>query len=118
MRRDTQWLREWLERAWAADTSADPDGWSLANPAWGQCAVTALTVQDMYGGTLMRGLVNGVSHYWNVTPDGQEIDLTRDQFGGEFEPVSAQERTRSYVLSFPETSKRYHRLAARMSERG
>lgn len=118
MRRDTRWLREWFERAWAAETSVDPSGWSPTNPSWGQCAVTALNVQDIYGGKLMRAVVNGDSHYWNVTPDGQEIDLTKDQFGGEFEPIDVQERARFYVLSFPETAKRYHLLAARMNERG
>ena len=46
----------------------------------GQCAVTALVVQDFLGGELIRAFVCGESHYWNRLPDGSELDLTADQF--------------------------------------
>ena len=51
----------------------------------GQCGTTALVIQDLLGGDLMvadveyQGRVEGV-HYWNLTPGGIELDLTRDQF--------------------------------------
>ncbi|GAB3230852.1 hypothetical protein GCM10027586_14590 [Kineococcus gypseus] len=51
----------------------------------GQCGTTALVLQGLLGGDLMvadvehEGQVVGV-HYWNVTPGGVEMDLTRDQF--------------------------------------
>ena len=54
-------------------------------PSRGQCGTTALVVQKLLGGDLMvadveyEGRVEGV-HYWNVTPGGVELDLTRDQF--------------------------------------
>jgi hypothetical protein len=54
-------------------------------PSRGQCGTTALVIQDLLGGDLMvadvdyEGRVEGV-HYWNVTPGGVELDLTRDQF--------------------------------------
>src|SRR5436309_819387 len=70
-----------VRQAWDATTSSDPDRWSAENPAWGQCAVTALLVQDFFGGELVRADVQGISHYWTRTPDGREVDLTRDQFG-------------------------------------
>jgi hypothetical protein len=44
-----------------------------------------LVIQDLLGGDLMvadveyDGRVEGL-HYWNVTPGGVELDLTRDQF--------------------------------------
>ena len=60
-------------------TSADPEGWSPHNRPWGQCAVTALVVQDRFGGELLRARVDGVSHYWNRLPDGSELDLTRER---------------------------------------
>jgi hypothetical protein len=56
-------LERALEVAWERTTSADPDRWSPQNPAWGQCAVTALIVQDHYGGELRRGIVDDISHY-------------------------------------------------------
>jgi len=61
-------LAETLERAWSRETSADPEQWTPDNPAWGQCAVTALVVQDGFGGELVRATVDDASHYWNRLP--------------------------------------------------
>jgi hypothetical protein len=55
-----------IRSSWGADT-CPPDVhnpvWDPANPARGQCGVTALVVNDLLG--------------------GDEVDLTRDQFGPE-----------------------------------
>lgn len=101
-----------VSHAWTADTSIDSQ-WSPACPARGQCAVTALVVQDYLGGELMRAEVEGVSHYWNLI-DGVEVDLTRDQFA-RFAPEDMVMRPRRYVLSFPETMHRYKKLSARVA---
>lgn len=110
----TSSLRQALRAAWASDTTADPDRWNSSNPAWGQCAVTALVVQDILGGQLLRCQGPSGSHYWNRLPDGTELDLTRDQFRGRLTPRSAEERDRSYVMSFPQTRRRYETLRARV----
>jgi hypothetical protein len=77
-----------IRAAWALDTCdpVDADDWSVANPSRGQCGSTALTIHDLLGGELLiaevlrsDGSRQGV-HYWNLLPDGTEIDLTRDQF--------------------------------------
>src|SRR5262249_11613610 len=91
------------------DTAADPDHWSADNPSHGQCAVTALIVQDYFGGALLRAPVNGTAHYWNRLASGDEIDLTRQQFATATVPSGVQ-RTREYVLSFPDTARRYEQL--------
>lgn len=101
-----------LTRAWTAETSSDPSGWTSKNPAHGQCAVSALVVQDAFGGDLLRAIVRGVSHYWNRLPCGHECDLTRRQFDLGVEIPSGDARPRSYVLSFPDTAKRYEILRA------
>lgn len=107
-------LAEHLTRCWCRETSATPAKWSNENPSAGQCAVTALVIQDLCGGRLMRGLVNGESHYWNRV-DGIEIDFTVDQFGpGAITREAVATRDRDYVLSFPETAKRYEYLKARL----
>ena len=103
-----------LRAAWSADTSADADGWSPENPAYGQCAVTALVVQDHLGGDLRRGVVDGVSHYWNRLPDGSEVDLTIEQFPPGSTATDAVDRTRDYVLGHPATVARYAALRARV----
>lgn len=98
--------------AWGADTSAD-GAWRPETPELGQCAVTALLVQDAYGGVLKRALVNGVSHYWNEV-DGQIVDLTRAQFEKPLFIEDELERERDYVLSFPITAERYTLLKDRV----
>lgn len=99
-----------LNEAWSKQTSSDSANWSEANPAWGQCAVTALIVQDVLGGDLLRALVNGTSHYWNRLPNGQELDLTIQQFINVVSKTEPVVRDRAYVLSFPDTALRYHLL--------
>jgi hypothetical protein len=77
-----------IRAAWTLDTCdpVDADDWSAANPSRGQCGPTALTIHDLLGGELLiaevlrtDGSRQGV-HYWNLLPDGTEIDLTREQF--------------------------------------
>lgn len=105
-------MRTLFELVWSADTSA-ADDWSPDNPAKGQCAVTALVLQDRLGGVLLRAVNEGVSHYWNRLPDGFEVDMTRDQFTT-WEPGEIVERDRDYVLSFPDTAARYALLCERL----
>lgn len=99
-----------LTCAWSRQTSADPERWAPDNPAWGQCAVTALVVQDEVGGELLRTTVDGLSHYWNRLPDGSEVDLTREQFPKGAKHSQVVTKDREYVLSFPDTARRYQLL--------
>jgi len=106
-----------IQRSWSHDTSNEPDRWSSTEPARGQCAVTALVVQDILGGELRRaGDGAGVSHYWNEV-DGRSIDLTVSQFPllpawlAQSEPVE-----RDYVLAWPDTWRRYTILHRRIAD--
>ena len=108
--KDSEELASRLARSWRKDTSYDPKGWSVRNRAWGQCAVTALIVQDLLGGKLLRGKVNGYEHYWNLLPNDRELDLTLRQFGVVVEASPPVEVSRDFVLSFPDTVLRYRRL--------
>jgi hypothetical protein len=78
-----------VRASWAADTCSEDDAarapWTAANPAWGQCDITALVLHDLLGGTLMVGEVHLAGeqhgyHWWNRLDSGLEIDLTREQF--------------------------------------
>ncbi|MFI1969096.1 hypothetical protein BLA24_26280 [Streptomyces cinnamoneus] len=78
-----------LRGAWAADTCSPDDAarepWGSGNPAWGHCDVTALVVNDIFGGDLLVGEVylDGEQHgfhWWNRLPSGVDVDLTREQF--------------------------------------
>ena len=75
-----------VSAAWCRETAspANQEAWSDSNRALGQCAVTALVVQDLMGGTIMRTEVPGFgSHYSNLLPNGEDVyplDLTKGQF--------------------------------------
>ncbi|MFF1835600.1 hypothetical protein ACFVXE_15535 [Streptomyces sp. NPDC058231] len=79
-----------VRAGWGADTAtpAHRPHWTPDNPARDQCGVTAMVLNDLLGGELIRGevTVDGVRtdyHWWNRLGMGVEIDLTREQFGPE-----------------------------------
>lgn len=114
-------LRPVFASAWTAATAAGTT-WTTQRPATGQCAVTALIVQQLLGGDLVRVLNpdrtgQPISHYFNVLPDGTELDLTRDQFDI-WNPTDRQVRSRRSVLDHPETLQRYARLTGRLRAAG
>lgn len=98
-----------IRDSWSKETTAY-SGWSSELPEAGQCAVTALLVQDIFGGVLMRAVVNGESHYWNKLDDGTEIDLTRAQFQEPLVFEDVIERDRGYLIGNRATLMRYGTL--------
>lgn len=106
------------------ETSQDPNGWSEKNPLWGHCAVVSLVAQNLFGGELLRASLTEVpgfehmrSHYWNKLADGSTNDFTKPQFGNNYPTgLKAEVRERSYVLSYPETAKRYKLLSFRLAK--
>ncbi|HEX9067014.1 MAG TPA: hypothetical protein VF843_18025 [Streptosporangiaceae bacterium] len=109
-----QALTSAIRECWTAATSAY-SSWSPARPSLGQCAVSALVIQDYLGGDLIRAENAGHSHYWNVV-GGEVIDITRDQFSC-WDPVGESGRSREYVLSFPDTVRRYQLLRDAVARR-
>lgn len=114
-----------LPLAWCDETSADPDRWTEHTKARGQCAVTALVVQDHLGGDLLRAEIrhwrdtsgNDVeSHYWNLLPGGIQVDLTAAQFTNNITRQNTQVRDREYVLSHESTRQRYELLLEILAE--
>jgi hypothetical protein len=77
-----------IRSSWSAETCDPVDlaEWSPQRPARGQCAVTALVVQELFGGELLLAEVRNADgsrqgvHYWNRLAGGMEFDLTREQF--------------------------------------
>lgn len=81
-----------IERAvrdsWSAETCTPEfrSRWTADNPARDQCGVTAMVLNDLLGGELIRGEVHVAGervdyHWWNRLGPGLEVDLTREQFG-------------------------------------
>ena len=115
---DLATLEAALERSWSAKTSYYSD-WTPQNPAYGQCAVTALIVQDYFGGELVfQATTPGEAHFWNQLKDGTKVDLTERQFV--LAPVIRDPQTsnpvRQRVLSVPATQARYALLKAEVEK--
>lgn len=88
------------------------------DPSYGQCAITAMLVYDLFGGTIHRIRVDGGStHYFNRI-DGHYIDLTFEQFDlykipVHYEPNEQMER--KYCGKNADTAKRYKLLIDRIA---
>lgn len=107
-------LKRAFEKSWSSETCYPKQKleWSKNNPALGQCAVTALIINDLLGGEILFN--QELNHFWNLLPDGSEIDLTREQFGAveisESERVTRQEILDSDTAFDAKTLSRYNRL--------
>ncbi|GAB6428454.1 hypothetical protein DXB51_23740 [Bacillus cereus] len=69
-------IYEALIKSWSIETSSK---WTLENPAKGQCGVTALVVQDIYGGKIKKTKIGEVWHFYNSI-GGKRFDFTETQF--------------------------------------
>lgn len=101
-----------LNKSWSSDTCVPSckNEWTKENPSFGQCAITSLIINDIFGGKIMRCMCNGSSHYYNYL-DGKIVDLTAQQFKKENpDYANGEERTREYLLSNSDTKKRYKML--------
>ena len=111
-------LKQLLVQAWRKETCSPRlrDKWNEENPSLGQCAITALIVNDFFGGKIMRCMASSGSHYYNIIDD-ERIDLTVDQFLDEIPQYeNGEERTREYLLSNEDTNNRYLLLNKNLQE--
>lgn len=104
-----------LRQAWRAETAyreCQPD-WEPSDPSYGQCAVTACLVCDMFGGTIHKiNLKEGGTHYFNKL-QGQYLDLTREQFtlyGYKVQEEPNKEVPRRFCCSGKDARRRYVQL--------
>ena len=89
------------------------------DPTYGQCAITAMIVNDYFGGTIHKIKVDGGgTHYFNKIDDIY-FDLTSDQFtlyniDIDYEPN--EEVPREYCGKNKDTKTRYELLVKKMEE--
>ena len=101
------------EKIWACYTKElcypkNRELWSPENPSYGMCAITALIVNDYFGGEIAKIYVDNDSHYFNLI-DNQIIDLTSEQFGHEIDYTGYKVVKRQDILT-DDTRKRYNVL--------
>ena len=118
-------LEHAIRASWCVWTSdpVDQARWSESNPAWGQCASTALVVQDLVGGDLLIAevhLADGTSagvHYWNRLAGSHELDLTREQFHDGETIGESREVGRPADVTRGRLAGQYHLLSSRVTRR-
>lgn len=104
-----------LEQCWSKETAypSCQEEWVPSDPSYGQCAITAMLVCDMFGGSIHKIRVSGGgTHYFNKI-NGKYVDLTREQFDLYNLSVDYevnQEVAREYCGKNRDTKNRYHQL--------
>ncbi len=86
-----------FERSWSARSG---EKWSPENRTRGQSAVTALIVNDYYGGRILKTKVDGAWHFYNAI-DGQRVDFTAAQFSA---PITNDDLPSSRAEAFASTT--------------
>ena len=114
-------MRKRIKNAWCKET-AHPSyqkKWTSDNSSYGQCCVTSLLVQDLYGGKIYSCKVGKRSHFVNIIDD-RIIDMTSEQFGGlnsiKYVSGSFKLRTRESLLKSKSVKERYALLKKRYEE--
>ncbi|OHV78382.1 hypothetical protein LCM4579_26510 [Ensifer sp. LCM 4579] len=95
-------LQQALEHAWSPTSSSK---YSVENPLRGQCSVTALVVQDVFGGEILKTRTGAGMHFYNRI-DGERHDLTLSQFD---EPIQFDDVASTRDEAFADTSDAQYR---------
>jgi hypothetical protein len=100
-----------LKTVWAEDTAGGTTGWSPDNPAKNHCSITALIVQDYFGGQILVTRTAGGTHFYNEI-DGKRWDLTVSQFA---EPICFEDKPATREAAMADaTEPKYQKLAERV----
>ncbi len=97
-----------LNFAWTKETCLPTlrDDWSNDNKCLGQGTITALIINDIYGGKIVRTSTSVGDHYYNVIDD-KIVDLTARQIPEEPQYEYFSEVNRDELLSNDDIKERY-----------
>ncbi|MGN7398584.1 YunG family protein [Cytobacillus praedii] len=103
-------LLHFLFQSWSIQSSSK---WTEDNPAKGQCGVTALVVNDIFGGEILKTKLSGGWHFYNSI-DGKRYDFTKSQFR---EEINYKDSRSNRDEAFLDTNqKQYTYLKQRVEE--
>ena len=100
---------EALNASWSKDTAyrKDAEKWTPQNPSLGQCAITALLFNELYGGRIYSGVSDdGIIHYWN-RKFGIKYDFTKQQFAKKIRFRKIKKWNREELLKTGNVAERY-----------
>jgi hypothetical protein len=78
---DADEIKGLLRHSWSGRTSSL---WTERTPSRGQCGVTALVINDHFGGEILKTRAGPSWHFYNRI-EGRTLDLTADQFADPIE---------------------------------
>jgi hypothetical protein len=113
MRKDIEIFIEKMSKCWGADTSYFNDDRSPR--CAGQCACSALCIQDEFGGEIKRIIIGNTRHYFNVI-NGDVIDSTASQYLVDKEIDYNSATNPPDDFPFPETIEKYKLLKRKMKK--
>ena len=105
-------LYDVLSKLWCKKTCAYrmQNKWSKDNMTLGQCSITSILVQDIFGGEIYGILLeDGNYHCFNVI-EGYTFDLTSEQFKYELDYSNSCLQDRNVHLKNKEKEERYKYL--------
>jgi len=77
-----------LFQSWSIESSSK---WTLKNPAKGHCGVTALVINDLYGGEILKTELEEGWHFYNEI-NGKRYDFIESQFLNSIEYMDVSEK--------------------------
>lgn len=117
---DKKELYEILRSAWCKETAYHEE-WGVECPSLNQCCVTAMVVQDYFGGEILWAPCGeDIRHFWNLLEYGIIVDLTWEQFEYIGTPNPAGftgiKQDRDELMNHPSVRGRYDILISKIKE--
>lgn len=103
-------LMKVLFQSWSIQSSSK---WSEDNPAKGQCGVTALVVNDIFGGEILKTMLPDGWHFYNRV-DGKCYDFTKSQFS---EEINYKDIKSNREEAFLDTNQKQYKYLKRRVEK-
>ena len=101
-----------VERCWSLATASV---YTSANPAKGQCSVTALLAHDCFGGDILKTRIGDGWHFYNFV-NRERLDFTASQFD---DPIFYEDITSGREDAFKDTTPmQYRALSAAFRAQG
>lgn len=100
-----------LMECWSKKSSSQ---YTPENPALGQCSVTSLVIQDIFGGEIVKTEILGEWHFYNRI-DNQYLDFTHSQFAKSILYVNFLSNRKEAMQETDE--KKYQHLKEKLTQR-
>jgi hypothetical protein len=103
-------------RGWSRETAhpSYQNRWAPENPSAGQCAITAMYINQKYGYPIFETMVGKSRHFFNKDKEGNIVDLTKDQFDSDISYAHARER--QFKDLYKSCKSRYDKFISNLEE--